>query len=76
MQIPIKRGITHNSKTGGSKVFFKDLTSGHLGFMQITRVGHNFRLSGQAEFVPGPDESKSTKTIIGSSIYRFTIEHI
>jgi len=51
-----KTGITHNSKTGSSKVSFKNLTSGHLGFLQITR--------GQVEFV-GPDETKSTKTFIG-----------
>ena len=36
-QIPLKRDITHNSKTSGSKVFF-NLTSGQLEFMQITRV--------------------------------------
>ena len=28
---PKKRSITHNSKSSGSKVFFKDLTSGHIG---------------------------------------------
>jgi len=53
-------GITQSSKTSGSKVCFKELTTGHLGFMQITRVAHSCRLGSQAEFVLGPDESKST----------------
>ena len=68
-QIPIKRCTTHNSKTSGSKVFVYDLTSGHFGFMQITRVAHqSCRLGSQAEFVLGPEEFKSSKTFIGSLI--------
>jgi len=30
------------------------MTSGHLGFMQITRVVRSYRLDSQAEFVLGP----------------------
>ena len=60
-----KTVITHNSKTSGSKVLFEDLSSGHVGFIQITRVSQSFRLGSQVEFVPGPDESKSTEKVIG-----------
>ena len=55
-----KRGITHDSKTNGSKVFLY-LTSGHLWFMQITRVTHSCSLRSKAEFILEP-ESKSTET--------------
>ena len=60
-QIPIKRGITRHSMTNGSKVFVLDLTSGHPRIMQISRVAQSYRLDSEAEFVLGPDESKSTK---------------
>ena len=50
-QIPIKIGITNNSKRSGSKELFKDLTSGHLGLMQITRVAQSCRLGSQAELL-------------------------
>ena len=60
-----KTVITHNSKTSGSKVLFEDLSNGHLGFMQITRVSQSCRLGSQVEFVPGPDESKSSEKVIG-----------
>ena len=38
------------------------LTSGHLGFMQITTVARSNHLDSQAEFVLRPDEPKSIKT--------------
>ena len=60
-----KTGITHNSKTSRSNVLFENLSSGHLGFMQITRVAQSCRLGSQAEFVLEPDESKSTEKVIG-----------
>ena len=50
---------------------------GHLIFMQITtKLAYSCCLGNQAEFVLGPGESKSTKTFIGWTIYRFTIEHM
>ena len=58
-----KSGITHNFKTNGSKVFFYDLTRGHLGFMQITKVSQSCHLDSQVEFVLGPDDSKSTTRV-------------
>ena len=72
-EIPIDKKII--LKQVGLKYLY-NMTSGYVGFLQITRIAQSFRLGSLDEFVVGHDESKSTKTIIGYNNHMLTIEHI
>ena len=57
-------------------MLFYGLTSGHLGFMQITRVTQSYRLGSQVEFAVGHDEYKSAKMFTGENSDKLIIERV